>query len=225
MLENFIPDALTRIENADNPTLMAIFVIALFVLRIVLRIIQLGLSFVTGSFRNDKTQFGFMRDLLKENIETRKDLKASNEKQAEINQETLKAIKELTATLTHLNNEVRGIKSTTHDAYALLQTTHQSGQKSHQLLQDNVSKLDDLITKIDDQHSVLQSSDQDTQDLLQQVLQRQHWLHLRLLSDYPQLALPKPKKTENTNVHITNPQPSPSRPQGIPPSATHLGAA
>ena len=213
-----LKDFFAAIENADDPTKLMTFILLALLLLVILRLIQ-------GFFGNDQSQFKLMRDLLEENIQTRKDLKASNEKQAEINQATLKTIQESTAALTSLNNEMRGLKSTTHDAYALLQTTHQSGQKSHQLLQDNVSKLDDLITKIDDQHNVLQSSDQDTQNLLKQVLQRQYWLHLRLLSDYPQLALPKPKETENTHVHIPKPQPSPPSPQPISPATSHLGAA
>lgn len=192
-------DFVDAIENADNPQEMANLLVATLVLYVIIKLIQVVANVVTGFFRNDKTQFAFMRDLLDENIQTRRELSDSNKELSRTNRELARItqatgahIQESTAAMTYLYQTVHGIKSTTDDAYALTQVIHQSGEQAYQLLQQNVTKLDDLIQNIQHHHQDQQSSEIQTQRLLQTVMQRQAWLHLRLLSDYPQLALPSP---------------------------------
>ena len=232
-------DIIDAIEKADNPEEMANLLLAALFLFVILKLLQLSLSVVTGFFKNDKTQLGFMRDLLDENIQTRRELSDSNKELSRTNRELARItqatgahIQESTAAMTYLYQTVHGIKSTTDDAYALTQVIHQSGEQAYQLLQQNVTKLDDLIQNIQHHHQDQQSSEIQTQRLLQTVMQRQAWLHLRLLSDYPQLALPSPisetqsQSKEKTHVNpTTTSQSRTTSHHAVTAPASRLGAA
>ena len=121
---------------------------------------------------------------------------------SETNKQTVEELKGTTAALTELAREIRGVRSTTDEHYALGKIIHEKTEATNTLVTDDtrdiLTKLNVLIGAINTQSRRSRKNDR----LIHEIRQTQWWLHIRLQTQFPQLALPAPATQDNGTIAV-----------------------